>query len=497
MTAAVLAIYVVLLAVGIVAVWRRPIVALYVFIVGLALHNLVMALLYDAGVRGNALDAVQAWKEVLLATAVARVAWEALRLRRLPFRPLVVDWLALAFAAIVCLYALIPQGVLDGEAGGKAVLYGLRHGLVPVVAYFLGRSLGLTRVDLRRLGWTLLAAGSALAIGGLIDLYAVNVEWWRGSGAVGYFRHELGFDYHGPGGLPDNWSFNTADGLYRRLVSSFISPLATAFMLVVALLLSGVALQSRRYRPLAVALMAICLVALLFTLSRSSLVAFAGGLVVLAIAARRLWPVVAAVLVLGAGLAYAYSFTTVAPKTHFFPKDLPYQQEQAREHGGLPGGGSLALNPGEPSLRSHWRNLRDGIDTVFHHPQGYGLGNAGATASRFGVPLRAGESNYTETGVETGLAGAVLFIAWSLALLFALVRSAWAPEDATARWAAAGAAAALAAILAVAIQTDAYGVPWLAYCLWWFAGSLVEPAAVPFAEWSRSSIPASGSATST
>ena len=86
----------------------------------------------------------------------------------------------------------------------------------------------------------------------------------------------------------------------------------------------------------------------------------------------------------------------------------------------------LALNPGEPSLRSHWRNLRDGIETAARHPQGYGLGNAGSTAARFGVPLRAGESNYTETGVEAGLAGALLFIAWSLALLVGLVRSAWA-----------------------------------------------------------------------
>ena len=79
MTTFTLVVYVVLLAIGVVAVWVRPIVALYVFIVGLALHNLAMALLYDAGVHGNALDAVQAWKEVLLATAVARVAWEGVR----------------------------------------------------------------------------------------------------------------------------------------------------------------------------------------------------------------------------------------------------------------------------------------------------------------------------------------------------------------------------------------------------------------------------------
>ncbi len=177
---------------------------------------------------------------------------------------------------------------------------------------------------------------------------------------------------------------------------------------------------------------------------------------------------------LAAGVGFAFAFTSVAPETHFFPQDLPYQEEQARKHGELPGGSSLALNPGEPSLRSHWRSLRDGIETVFEHPQGYGLGNAGAIAVRFGVPLRAGESNYTETGVEAGLVGALLLIAWSLALLLALVRSAWAATDATFRVAAAGAAAALAAVLALAVQTDAYGVPWLAYCLWWLCGSLVD-----------------------
>ncbi|HEU0303251.1 MAG TPA: hypothetical protein VFR32_01590 [Gaiellaceae bacterium] len=473
MTPLVLATYGVLLALAAVAVWRRPIVALYVFIVGLALHNLVMALLYDAGLRGGELDAVQAWKEAVLAVAVARVATDAIRDRALPFRPRLVDWLALAFAALVCVYALIPQDVLDGEAGGKAILYGLRHGLVPVVAYFLGRSLILDRLELRRIGWALLGAGATLAVGGLVDLYAVDVEWWRGSGAVGYFRYELGFEYHGPGGLPDNWAFNTEDGLFRRLVASFISPLATAFALVVALLLAGIAWQDRERRPLAVALVAVCAGGLLFTLSRSSLIALAGGLVVLAVALRRWWPVAATAAVLAAGVGFALAFTSVAPETHFFPEDLPYQEEQARKRGGLPGGGSLALNPGEPSLRSHWNSLRDGIETVFEHPQGYGLGNAGATASRFGVPLRAGESNYTETGVETGLAGALVFIAWSLALLVALVRSAWAATDATIRAASAGIAAAFAAVLALAVQTDAYGVPWLAYVLWWLAGSLV------------------------
>ncbi|MGZ4408962.1 MAG: hypothetical protein ACXVY6_09255, partial [Gaiellaceae bacterium] len=77
-----LAAYGLLLVPGVVLVWRRPVVALYAWIVGLAAHNAVMAALYGAGVHGGALTAIQAWKEILLGVALARVALEALRAGR-------------------------------------------------------------------------------------------------------------------------------------------------------------------------------------------------------------------------------------------------------------------------------------------------------------------------------------------------------------------------------------------------------------------------------
>jgi hypothetical protein len=180
----------------------------------------------------------------------------------------------------------------------------------------------------------------------------------------------------------------------------------------------------------------------------------------------------AATIVVGVG--FAFLFTSIAPTTHFFKEDLAYQRERAEKHGGLPGGSGV-LSAGEPSIRSHLTNLRDGFETIARHPQGYGLGNAGATASRFDVPLKAGESNYTEIGVETGLVGMLLFAFWNIALLAGLVRTARSVEDETVRWTAAGLAASLAAILVLAVQTDVYGVPWLAYCLWWLAGSVIAP----------------------
>jgi O-Antigen ligase len=465
MTAAAVAVYGVLLAAAVVGVFRRPVVALYLFVLGLPLHNIVMSLLYGGGVRGGALDAIQAWKEIVLAATLLSVGLRALRERRLPFRPNWVDALALAYGAIVVLYALIPQSALGGHAGAKAIAYGLRHDLVFVAAYFLGRAVV---PELRRVGTLIVAAAAAVAAWGLIEVYAVPIEWWRHSGAVGYFHHELGYDYHGPAGLPENFAFNTSDGLFRRLVSTFVSPLATAYMLVVALLLVA---AGRRRSWLGYALGGVCAVGLLWTFSRSSIVALAGGLVVLAFALRRWWPVAAAVVVAAGGLAFASVFHDIAPRTHWFASDLPYQEAQAKAKGPLPRSSGLTgtASLGEPSIRSHLDSLRDGIRTVVHHPQGYGLGNAGTTAQRFDVKVEAGESNYTELGAETGLVGALLFIAWSLALLSALLAAAWRGCRP-----AAVVAAALAAVLALAIQTDVIGVPWLAYCLWWLAGSALS-----------------------
>ena len=478
-----LAVYAVLLVPAAIVVWRRPVLALYAFLVGLAVYNVTMALLYGAGVRGNAIEAIQTWKEILLAVAALRVAQDAWRERRLPFRPRPVDALALAFAALVVLYAIVPQGALDGRADLKGVVYGLRHDLTPVVAYLVGRSLPLDRADLRRLGWALLGTATFVAAFGLLDLYAFPIEWWRDSGAVGFFRHQ-GYTYHGPGGLPENFVFNSSDGVFRRLTSTFLSPLGTAYLLAVALLLLAAAPMFRRRPAVAVPLAALYAVALVLTLSRSTMAALAGAFVVLAIVLRRLWPVAPAVVTALALVGLNSAFPHVAPHTHFFKSDLAFQEQNAKKNGALPKDSGL-LNSSEPSFRSHLHLLRVGLDTVVHHPQGYGLGNAGVTALRFGAPLRAGESTYTELGVETGLLGMAAFVAWSLALLLGLGRAARC-ENGT-RPAQAFATASFALVLAIAIQTDVLGVLWLAFGIWWLVGALLEPApaAVPVAEPAR------------
>jgi len=463
-TALALAVFAVAVAAAAILVWRRPIVALYLFLVGLALHNIVMSLLWGAGVRGASLELISAWKEILLAVAVASVGLPALRARRLPFRLGPVDVLALAFAAFVLLYAVIPQSALGGSAGGSAILHAIRHDLIPVVAFLLGRALGITAAQIRSVLWTLAGTAAAVAGFGLIEEYTVGIGWWHRSGAVGYFHQQLGFDYKGPGGMPENFAFNAGNNhLYRRLISTFVSPLAAGYMFVVALLAAPL-------RRVALPLVALTFAGLVFTISRSALTGLVAGLIVLAVARRELWPVVVAVAVVGVGIGVDRAYTHVAPTTHFLPSEIRAQEANAKLH---PGAKTQLFNFNEPSWRSHLSSLRHGLSTVVHHPQGYGLGNAGATAERFDVQLKAGESNYTEIGVETGLVGMLVFIAWNLALLAGLVRRAWAEPPGAVRLAAAGVAAGLAATLLIAVQTDAYGIPWLGYCLWWLAGSLV------------------------
>ena len=120
--------------------------------------------------------------------------------------------------------------------------------------------------------------------------------------------------------------------------------------------------------------------------------------------------------------------------------------------------------PDESSTASHLRSLRDGIETVARHPWGYGLGNAGVSASRTGAELKAGESTYTELGVDTGVAGLAAFVAWLVALGLALRRrSPWL-------------AASLASVAVLGLQTDVIGIHWLAVVVFALAGAALRAA---------------------
>jgi len=195
--------------------------------------------------------------------------------------------------------------------------------------------------------------------------------------------------------------------------------------------------------------------ALLWTHTRSALLALVVGLLVLAAVRRRALPLALAVTVAVLGVGFVKGYDHFGPRTHFTPAELTIQEQIAKKH---PGVSQDPTSANESSLSEHLASLRAGVRTVVHHPWGFGLGNAGVTAARTHVDVKAGESTYTELGVETGLLGALAFAAWSLFMLRALlVRRPWL-------------GAAFAAVLLLGLQTDVIGVPWIAVVVWTLAG---------------------------
>jgi O-antigen ligase/polysaccharide polymerase Wzy-like membrane protein len=427
-----------------------------VLVVGLVLHNAAMAQLWDLGVRGTTLDVVAAWKEALLLVALLVVAW---RVRRFPAVK-AADVLAASYAIVIVVYFAIPQDVLGGEATTRGELLALRHHLFPVAAYVLGRLVAIAWEERGRVGGLVVMSAVVVAVVGLADLALVSLQAWRDSGVPGWYREQLGLDYEGLSGLPENWVYNTGDesNPIRRLVSTFLSPLASAYALVVALIF----VASRPLRWWWGMLGALFYVALLYTHTRAALGALAFGLVVLALAQRRIAPLVLAAGSVAVGALFLAVYPSIGPSTSYTPEELEWLRENAQTQGGTSGD---PFGGGEASTESHWRNLRDGVRLVIEHPQGHGLGNAGVVAKRTGVEIKAGESTYTELGVDAGIAGMVAFVLWNVALLAGLWRrKAWL-------------AAALATVLLIGLQTDVIGIHWIAFTVWVGAGlALGHPA---------------------
>ena len=416
---------------------------------GLALHNVAMAQLWELGVRGMALDVLAAWKEALLLVALIVLGWHV---RRWP-AVRVADVLAACYALVIVVYWLLPESWLDGDATTRGELLALRHHLFPVAGYALGRLVAAAWPARERFGRLVAVVALVVVVVGLVDLAFIPLQSWRDSGVPGWYREQLGLDYEGLSGLPENWVYNTGDeeSPLRRMVSTFLSPLASAYLLVVALIY----VLSRPFRWWWGLLSLLLYGGLLYTHTRAAFAALFVGLVVLSLAQRRPAPAVLGIVSAVVAAVFLAAYPSIGPTTSYTPEELEWLRQNAEQEGGTTGD---PFSGSEASAESHWRSLREGVRAVIDHPQGYGLGNAGVVAKRTGVEIRAGESTYTELGVDAGVAGALAFVLWSIAILAGLWRrEAWL-------------AAVFVAVLLLALQTDVIGVHWLAFTVWAAAG---------------------------
>jgi hypothetical protein len=397
------------------------------------------------------LSAISGWKDVALVVAILAAFARAPRPK-----PQMTDALAAVYAVVVLLYAVVPQSALGGDASTVGILYALRHDLLPVEAYALGRLLNLSHQQRQAAAKLVVGVGLFVSAVGLIDIFFIHLSWWRSNGTIGWFTQQLHIEKTGNGlsGMPENFILNEGGGVaYRRLVSTFLSPLAAGYALLVAFL--AVWCMQRRYWWIAAP---VIFAGLLWTHTRAAWIGLLVALACLLLVEprRRLVASTLAIVAVVGAVFYA-EYQHIAPRATFTAAEAKIQAAHAAQ----------ATGQGVSSNGEHLSTLHQGAQELVHHPLGLGLGNVGVSALRSNVVPAAGESTYTEIGVETGIFGLLAFVAWSALLVAkALRRAAWV-------------GAALVGVFVVAIQTDIIGVPWLALVLWAIAGDLASGGVTP------------------
>ncbi len=394
---------------AVIVVLRRPFRALGILVAGMAIHNFVLMLLLRLGTPSALIRVVQAWKEglilVLLAMVVRLAAgrWRSGSLPRLH----IVDWLVTAFAILAILYAVLPQSLVHSTLSLPQAVIGLRTTMLIPLLYLFGRV--FMPVDRRDLAWGAgLILGSAGLVGlfGLVELWLVPTSTWLSWG-VNQFSAWLGYTYHGPKGLPENFFQQTAEGLLlRRMVSTYISPLGIAYTGLLVLPI-GAAVLGTRWKPSATwvaarwAAFALLISAIAFSLTRLAIALALFELFALLILLRRRFIAVALVGAAALALFVVVTYPDVGPL-------LTGNLQAVRS------GHHHLTTASDPSLAEHSSALRSDFEYVLVHPLGTGVGSS---VHRFGPNTGTGESAIFDVFGDLGVLGGIVYLVIYLAAI--------------------------------------------------------------------------------
>lgn len=451
---------------------RTPFRALGVLVAGAAVHNFIVMILLRLGAPGAVVRLVQAWKEgilLLLFLMAVGLAWSAWRANRRPVLK-APDLAMVAFTVVVLVYFVLPPTLFGTHISLSQRVLGARVLLQLPLLYLLGRVFFSTRrADLV---WNLtVIAGSAGVVGlvGFFELWYLPTHAWLSLG-VNQFSAWLGFTYHGPLGLPENFFQTAAQGYYlRRMVSTYVSPLPIAYtgMLVLPAAI-GLYLTrpvSNRMVMLRVGFICFLVIGVLLSVTRLAMVLLVGEFFLLWIAFFRRWLVwataAAALLVVAVLVGYVRIGPVVDAQLHT-PAHRPH--------------GLRIVSSGDPSLREHGATLAYDIQYSIQHPLGTGVGTS---IHRFGTTTGTGESAYFDVFGETGVFGGIAFsVAYALILLYALrafMRNRTDPPLAAFSLVSLIGGLALVPII---LTSDVWSDPSLTYLLWWCAGFTVSLAGI-------------------
>jgi hypothetical protein len=462
----------VLYAVAIRAILQVPFRALGILVGGMAFHNIVVMILLRLGTPHVLVRVAQAWKEgilLLLLALIARIGWRAWRAGSRP-RLVFLDWVMVAFTLVVIVYALIPPSLFGVPVTLSQKLIAVRVDLLLPTLYLFGRVFWTNRrADL---AWVLGAiVGSAAVVGlvGAIELWLIPTRAWVDFGA-NQLSAWLGFTYHGPGGLPENFFQTSSEGsLLRREVTTYVSPLGVAYA---GLLIAPLAIvfarrptSSRWGRLLGPAVFALVVVGVLLSLTRLALALMAAEVGLLALLFRRTWLYAATSLVAIGVVLMLYVYPQFGPLVDRQLNPVSHSQ-------------SLHIvNGTDPSLREHVGLLGYDLEYVRLHPLGAGLGSA---IHRFGTSQGTGESAVFDFFGELGVIGGALYLPMYLLMILAGLR-ALLRVRADPLLGALPLVASIGGLMLflITLTSDVWGNFAVAFLFWWAAGYSVTLAALP------------------
>ena len=452
-----------LYALGIRAILRVPFRALGILVSGMAFHNIVLMILLRLGTPAPLVRVVQAWKEGILLLLVGLAVRAALHAWRSGRRPslLFLDWAMLAFTIVVIVYALIPSSWFGVHATLSQRVVAIRLDLLLPLLYALGRVFWTDRRE--DLTWVAAAIVGSAAVVGLfaaIELWLVPTSVWLDAG-VNQLSSWLGFTYHGPKGLPENFFQSTVEGpLLRRAVSTYVSPLGIAYsgLLVVPLAIAWASHRSGR-RLLRLGLLTLATIGVLLSLTRLALGLMAAEFGLLALLLRRLWLFVATGLVVAGALLMFYAYPQIGPL--ITPALMPLHHT-VRLH---------ILSGGDPSLREHVGQLGYDLEYVRLHPLGTGLGTA---VHRFGASFGPGESAIFDVFGELGVIGGALYLPTYFLMILAGMRAYLAVRrDVLLSGLPLVAAIGGLALVPITLTSDVWADLSVTFLFWWAAGTSV------------------------
>jgi hypothetical protein len=472
--------------------WRRPFLGLGVLVAGMAFHNFLIMVLLRLGTSHVLVRGFQLWKEAILTLLVLIAGLRLLKAYREGRlgRPIALDWVAGAFFLVMLVYLFLPSGVLHGSANLQQRLAAFRIVALMPVLYALGRTYQKPSAnDVALVAWLGLGAGAAVGAFGLYELWFVPTRTWLDWG-VNLFSQWLGFQYSGPGGLPENFFQTLPDATYlRRMASTYLSPLGIAYTGVLVFPLAVVFLnKQRRGRPshaLATAAFIFLLAGILFSVTRLAVFALAGEAVLLAIVMRARWVYALAPVVVAAVAAVIVFYPPVGPA-------VDVNLNPVTSHG------ATVLSANDPSFAEHLKTVLADARVAIRHPLGEGLGSSGTSGVRFSSAgsrsedYAPGESAVLTMFVDTGVFGGVAYLALYLLGLYLAGRALLAiPRGSLESVLPMVAFVGGVALIPITLTNDVWGDLSVTFLFWWAVGHsaslAVRGAHASRGEWSETS----------